>query len=63
MKTKKIIIFNFKELYHIFKELSSELNFEIIEISNENTLNKHIELITNYLIITKIINLIFKIKL
>ena len=36
MKTKKLIIFNFKELYHIFKELSLELNFEIIEISNED---------------------------
>ena len=37
MKTKKLIIFNFKELYHIFKELSLELNFEIIEISEQGS--------------------------
>jgi len=53
MKTKKLIIFNFKELYHIFKELSLELNFEIIEISNEVMLNKDIEYSSNYLIISK----------
>ena len=60
MKTKKLIIFNFKELYHIFKELSLELNFEIIEISNEVILNKDIELISNYLIISKDNELNFK---
>tara|TARA_B100000900_G_C20409079_1_gene646045 strand:+ start:109 stop:669 length:561 start_codon:yes stop_codon:yes gene_type:complete len=53
MKTKKLIIFNFKELYHIFKELSLELNFEIIEISNEVMLNKDTEYSSNYLIISK----------
>jgi len=53
MKTKKLIIFNFKELYHIFKELSLELNFEIIEISNEDMLNKDIEYFSNFLIISK----------
>ena len=53
MKNQNLIIYNFKELYHIFKELSLELNFHIVEIPNEVSLNKEVKALNNYLILSK----------
>jgi DNA-binding response OmpR family regulator len=40
MNLKKLIIYDFKELFKILYEIKKELNYEIIEISGENPLNK-----------------------
>ena len=40
MSTQKLIIYKFKSLYHIFEELNLDLNFEIIFVDNENSLNE-----------------------
>ena len=40
MTAKKLIIYKFKSLYHIFEELNLDLNFEIIFVDNENSLNE-----------------------
>ena len=39
MNLKKLIIYDFKELFKILYEIKEELNYEIIEISAENLLN------------------------
>jgi hypothetical protein len=52
MNNQNLIIYKFSELYHIFEEISSELNFKIIEISNENALYKKIDFLNNYLVLT-----------
>lgn len=52
MNNQILIIYNHSELYQIFEEISSELNFEIIEISNENLLNDKIKTLDNFLVLT-----------
>ena len=52
MNNQNLIIYKFNELYHIFEELSSELNFKIIEIKDEKLLNQKINSLNNFLIIT-----------
>ena len=42
MNNQNLIIYKFNALYHIFEELSSELNFKIIEIKDEKLLNHKI---------------------
>ncbi len=53
MNNQNIIVYRFNSLYQIFKELEKDINFKIIEISNEKSLNKEINNLNNYLIITK----------
>ena len=52
MSTQNLIIYKFISLYHILKELSLDLNFEISFADNENSLNEEVKNHNNYLIIT-----------
>ena len=60
MNFQNLIIYNFDVLYHILKEFDEDLNFKILHISNEKTLNTEIEKLDDYLIITKKNNLNLK---
>jgi hypothetical protein len=51
MNNQNLIIFNFKSLYVILKELEEHLNFKIIESLNIKNLNDKIKDSKNYLII------------
>ena len=53
MDNKYLIIYKFTSLYQILKELDQNLNFKIIEIINEKSLNNEVKNLKNYLIITK----------
>ena len=53
MNNQNLIIYEFNPLYEIFKELEHELNFNIIEILNKESLNNKIKNLNNYLVITK----------
>ena len=53
MSNQNLIIYNFNSLYKILEELSLDLNFNIIHVNNENSLNEKIQKINNYLIIAK----------
>ena len=57
MSNQNLIIYNFNSLYKILEELSLDLNFNIIHVNNENSLNEKIQKINNYLIIAKRNNL------
>jgi len=52
-----LIIYKFTELYHIFEELSLDLNFTITFVDNEKSLNEKVENFNNYLIISNKKNL------
>ena len=52
MSTQNLIIYKFNELYHILEELGLDLNFNIIFVDNENSLNEKIKNFNNYLIIS-----------
>ena len=52
MSTQNLIIYKFNELYQILEELGLYLNFNIIFIDNENSLNEKTKKIYNYLIIS-----------
>ena len=53
MNLKKLIIYDFKELYKILYEIKKELNYEIIEISAENLLNISLNKKNDHLVIVK----------
>jgi len=53
MNKQNLIIYKFKSLYEIFKELEINLNFKIIELYKEKNLNDKLNNFDNYLIITK----------
>ena len=53
MNNQNIIVYRFNHLYQILKELEEDINFKIIEISDEKTLINEIKKLNNYLIITK----------
>ena len=53
MNIKNLIIYDFTVLHQILKEIEQELNFKIIEVSNEKILNNEIKYLKNYLIISK----------
>ncbi|MDA9647562.1 winged helix-turn-helix domain-containing protein [Candidatus Pelagibacter sp.] len=53
MNNQNIIVYRFNLLYQILKELEEDINFKIIEISDEKTLTNEIKNLNNYLIITK----------
>ena len=52
MITQNLIIYKFNTLYHILEELDLDLNFEIIFVDSENSLNKILSNLSNYLIIS-----------
>ena len=52
MSTQNLIIYKFTELYHIFEELSLDLNFNITFVENEKSLNEKVENLKNSLIIS-----------
>ncbi len=52
MNNQNLIIYKFKELYHIFEELNLDLNFKIIPLDSEYSLYKNIKNQNNYLIIS-----------
>lgn len=54
MNNQNLIIFNFKSLYVILKELEENLNFKIFESLNIKNLNNSIKNSNNYLIISQI---------
>tara|TARA_Y100000768_G_scaffold360782_1_gene318296 strand:- start:456 stop:1019 length:564 start_codon:yes stop_codon:yes gene_type:complete len=53
MNNQNLIIYQFKPLFKILKELERNLNFRIIEVLTEKNLNLEIKNLNNYLIITK----------
>jgi DNA-binding winged helix-turn-helix (wHTH) protein len=53
VSTQKLIIYKFKSLYHILEELNLDLNFKMIFVDNENTLNNEVKNFNYYLIISK----------
>ena len=57
MTNQILIIYKFTELYHIFEELSLDLNFTITFVDNEKSLNEKVENFNNYLIISNKKNL------
>ena len=57
MTNQILIIYKFNELYHIFEELSLDLNFTITFVENEKSLNERVENFKNYLIISNKKNL------
>ena len=52
MNTQNLIIYKFISLYHILEELSLDLNFDICFVANENSLNKKVNNLNNFLIIS-----------
>tara|TARA_B100001564_G_scaffold141578_1_gene118833 strand:+ start:356 stop:919 length:564 start_codon:yes stop_codon:yes gene_type:complete len=52
VSTQNLIIYKFTELYHIFEELSLDLNFNITFVENEKSLNEKVENLKNNLILS-----------
>jgi len=53
MSIQNLIIYQFTPFYKIIKEIEEELNFNIIEVLDDQTLKKTIKGIENYIIISK----------
>ena len=53
MSYQNLIIYQFTPFYKIFKEIEKELNFNIIEASNDKALENTINVFENYIIISK----------
>ena len=53
MDKQNLIIFKFKFLYEIIKELEENLNFRIIEANNEKVLNEKSHIFQNNIIVTQ----------
>ena len=51
---QNLIIYKFPSLYHILEELGLDLNFEIINYDDENTLNDELKSLNTYLIVSNI---------
>ena len=52
MSVQNLIIYKFNGLYQILEELTLDLNFKIIVVDNEESLNERTKTIHNYLIIS-----------
>ena len=52
MTSQNLIIYKFTELYQILDELSLDLNFNIIFVNDENSLNEKTKKLHNYLIVS-----------
>ncbi len=59
MNNKILIIYQFTPFYKIMKEIEQYLNFNVIEILNNDELNNKIQEIDNYLIVTNKTNLVY----
>ena len=53
MNNQNLIVYRFNPLYQILKELEQDINFIVIKISDEKSLNKEVKSFNNYLIISK----------
>ena len=53
MNNQNLIIYQFKTLYQILKELEKDLKLNVIEIENKQMLESKIRNLNNYLILTK----------
>ena len=53
MNLKKLIIYDFKELFKILYEIKKELNYQIIEIPAENPLNIFLNKRNDHIVIVK----------
>ena len=52
MNTQNLIIYKFSSLYHILEEIGLDLNFNIIFVDNENSLNEQVSNFNSYLVIS-----------
>ena len=52
MSIQNLIIYKFRSLYHILEEIGLDLNFNIIFVDSENSLNAQISNLNNYLVIS-----------
>ena len=52
MSNQNLVIYKFTSLYHILEELHLDLNFKIIFVDSENSLNNQIKNLKNYLIVS-----------
>ncbi len=57
MNNQNLIIYEFNSLYNILEELNLNINFKILEASNERSLDDYIKKFNNYLILTNKKNL------
>ena len=57
MSIQNLIIYKFKSLYHILEEIGLDLNFNIIFVDSENSLNEQVSNYNNYLVISNKKNL------
>ena len=53
MINQNLIIYKLPSLYHILEELDLDLNFKIVHIENENSLNNNIKNLSNFLILSR----------
>ena len=53
MNLKKLIIYDFKELFKILNEIKKELNYDIVEINSEDSLKISLNKNDNYLFVVK----------
>ena len=53
MNNQNLIIYKFNPLYKILKEFDNQLNFKIIEVLDEISLNNKTKDLKNYLIVSK----------
>ena len=52
MSIQNLIIYKFTSLYHILEEIGLDLNFNIIFVDSENSLNQQVSNLNNYLVIS-----------
>ena len=52
MSNQNLIIYKFTSLYHILEEIGLDLNFNIIFVDSENSLNEQVGNLNNYLVIS-----------
>ncbi len=52
MSAQNLIIYKFTSLYNILEEIGLDLNFKIIFVDNEKSLNDEVKNLNNYLIIS-----------
>ena len=57
MSIQNLIIYKFSSLYHILEEIGLDLNFNIIFVDNENSLNEQLSKFNSYLVISNKKNL------
>ena len=53
MNLKKLIIYDFKELFKILYEIKKELNYDVIEITSEDTINIFLDNKDDHLVVVK----------